>query len=178
MKKTFLFTVLFLFFAFFIYAQSTTDNNSGKRDTLNLGAGFSYNSNPEILGGHIEFGFSHNTGIFFLQGQLLARAGGFTVNDLDSTLLSLSGRVLLGRGHDITGIYVFLEGGTGVYSNSEKDFSFNSLVYNFGFGGGFELGKGQLGCFYIEAGYLGQILISSNIHSGVLLQAGWRIYFH
>jgi hypothetical protein len=149
---------------------------SPKKGILSLGAGFSYTNNPEFFGGHFEFGINLYRNIFFVQNKFLLRAGGFKTDGLDNTAITLSDKLAFGRySEDIIGMYIYIEGGAGFFGNAQKDFSKDTLIYNFGFGGGLEFGDFDFGGLYVEVGYIGQKMASSYPLSGVLVQTGWRI---
>jgi len=183
MRKILCFLAFFLLIAFALYANETPDegvksaSSPKKTKNLNFGAGFVYTNNPEIYGGNFEFGFDLYKNVFFIQNKFVFRAGGFKMDGLDNTSLTLSEKIAFGRNDDdVVSLYVYMEGGGGFFGNSQQSFSRDTLTYNFGFGGGVELGNYTFGSFYIEIGYIGQKMNTNYPLSGVLLQTGWRIY--
>jgi hypothetical protein len=178
MRKILCFLAFFSLITFVLYAGEDEKNTtSQKRGTLNLGAGFSYTNNPKFYGGHFEFGINLYKNIFFVQNKFLLRAGGFTADGLDNTALTLSEKLAFGRNNnDFADMYVYIEGGFGFFANAQNDFSGDALIYNFGFGGGFEFGDFDVGGLYVEVGYMGQKIASNFPLSGVIVQAGWRIF--
>jgi hypothetical protein len=182
MRKILCFSALFLLIAFALYADGDEKKSDSKKKketqkNLSLGVGFSYANNPEFYGGNFEFGFDLYKNIFFIQNKFLFRAGGFKTGDLDNTALSLSDRLVFGRNNDdFFSMYAYIEGGAGFFGNAENNFSRDTLIYNFGFGGGIELGDFDFGGLYFEVGYMGQKMNSNYPLSGILFQAGWRIY--
>jgi hypothetical protein len=198
MKKTLCFLLFFVLIAFAAYAEGDAprtngnaphDNedaprpeetkksvNSPKNKLLNMAAGFSYTNNPEFYGGHFELGINLYRDIFFVQNRFLLRVGGFEADGLDNTALTLSDKLAFGRyAEDVICMYVYIEGGAGFYGNAQNDFSADTFIYNFGFGGGFEFGEFNFGGLYVEVGYIGQKMISNYPVSGVMVQTGWRI---
>ncbi|MDR0320003.1 MAG: hypothetical protein LBI28_00730 [Treponema sp.] len=173
MKKSVLFLVVFVLFAVGIYA----DDNS-ERGALSLSAGYTYTGNPELHGGHINLGIDFlQRDRFYLQNNFLFRAGGFSYAGVENTVLTLSEKIIFGRFEDELAIYIYIEGGAGFYTNSQNGFSSDTFVYTFGYGGGFEFGSGDFGGIYVEAGYIGQKMITDFPLSGVVVQTGWKIYF-
>jgi len=197
MRKIICFLAFFVLIGFAVYAERSSsgengeapphpdeteksDNsktdNSPKKGIFSLGAGFSYTNNPAFYGGHFEFGINLYRNIFFVQNRFLMRAGGFKTDGLDNTALIFSDKLAFGRyAEDIIGMYVYIEGGAGFYGNPQKDFSKDTFIYNFGFGGGTEFGEFNFGALYVEVGYIGQKMISNYPLSGVSVQTGWRI---
>jgi len=195
MRKILCFLGFFVLIAFVLYADEKEEGvipqkeeaaDSPKKDEgaasqkqgrLNLGAGFSYTNNPKFYGGHLEFGINLYKKTFFVQNRFLFRAGGFKIDDFDNTALTLSEKLVFGRSdEDFMGMYVYMEGGAGSFANTQNDFSKDTLIYNFGFGGGFELGElDDFGGLYLEVGYIYQKMTPNYPLSGVLVQAGWRI---
>ena len=174
MRKKLFFLAFFLLIAFILYAD---ENEKGvisqKKGILNLGTGFSYTNNPKFYGGHFEFGINLYRNIFFVQNMFLLRAGGFKTDGLDNTALTLSEKLAFGRNDD--DMYIYIEGGVGFFGNAQNNFSVDTLIYNFGFGGGFEFGDFDFGGLYVEVGYIGQKINSNYPLSGVSVQTGWRI---
>ncbi|MDR0320002.1 MAG: hypothetical protein LBI28_00725 [Treponema sp.] len=170
MKKSLLFLVVFVLFAVGIYA-----GDEPERGPLSLSAGYTYINNPELNGGHINFGIDFFRGKFYLQNNFILRAAGFNLDGVDNTVLTLSEKIVFGSGYLSPNmmIYLYVEGGAGFYANYQNDFSLDTFVYSYGFGGGVEMGRS----FYIEAGYIGQKLIADFPLSGFVVQYGWRIYF-
>lgn len=169
MRKTICFLVIFVMSGLFLFADENKKNTIG----LDMGAGYTYTSNPKLKGGHFELGLSLYRGNVYVQNRLLFRATGLEIDGLDSTILTLSDKLVFGRGSSGSGIYVYIEGGAGYYGNSEKEFfTDDALVYSFGFGGGLELGG-----IYFETGYLGQKITSNFPLSGIVFQTGWRVRF-
>jgi hypothetical protein len=108
----------------------------------------------------------------------MLRVGGFETEGLDSTVLTLSEKLVFGRTDYDTGIYIYLEGGAGFYGNNEQGFSRDTLAFSFGFGGGFEAAFDRnYGGLYVEVGYLGQIITQNFPLSGVIVQTGWKFFF-
>jgi hypothetical protein len=182
MRKILCLSAFFLLIAFALYADGDEKSDTSKENkkapkNINFGVGFSYANNPEFFGGHFEFGFNLYKNIFFIQNKFLFRAGGFKADDLDNTALTLSDRLVFGRNDsDFISMYAYVEGGAGFFGNAKNSFSRDTLIYNFGFGGGIELGSFDFGGIYFEAGYIGQKMNSNYPLSGVLYQTGWRIY--
>jgi len=198
MRKILCFLAFFVLIAFVLYAdedeksdvsrneeikndvsqdEEKKSDTSQKKGVLNLGAGFSYSNNPKFYGGHLEFGIDLYRKKFFVQNKFLLRAGGFKAVELDNTALTLSEKLAFGRSDDDNlDMYIYLEGGAGFFGNAQNNFSRDTLIYNFGFGGGVELGDLDYGGFYVEAGYIYQKMTPTYPLSGVLFQAGWRIH--
>jgi hypothetical protein len=178
MRKILCFLAFFVLITFVLYADEDEKSSiSQKKGVLNLGAGFSYTNNPKFYGGHFEFGINLYRKIFFVQNKFLLRAGGFKTDGLDNTALTLSEKLAFGHNAGaFMGMYVYIEGGVGFFGNAQNNFSKDTLIYNFGFGGGFEFGNLGFGRLYVEVGYIGQKMISNYPLSGVLVQTGWRIY--
>ena len=153
------------------------DKQPPKNSRFDVNAGLTFTSNPKLWGGHFEFGFVLYKNVFYFENRLAFRAGGFKADDLHSTVLTLSEKLVFGRkAYYDSGMYLYMEGGAGTYGNDAKSFFSDSLAYSFGFGGGFEVGEEEFGAFYCEIGYLGQKTVSNFPLSGVLVQAGWRIF--
>jgi hypothetical protein len=171
MKKKF---CLLVFFVLSVFTLHASEENIG---VLDLSAGFSYTNNPEVYGGHFEFGINLYRNIIFIQNRFVLRGGGFKDDDgLDNTVLTLSDKLVLGRNNfDFLDIYIYMEGGAGFFINA-KDGIGNSPVYSFGFGGGFGLSVIDFGGLYFEVGYLGQKIIKDFPLSGVIIQTGLRIF--
>ena len=174
--------VLLIFFSMTLFANEPDIPGSGyqkpKLSKFVINAGFTYMNNPKLLGGHFEFGFVPINKYFYLENRLGFRAGGVKINDINNTVISITEKLIFGRKSwdNTSGMYVFLEGGFGTYGNENKNF-FKDHAYNFGFGGGFEIGDEDIGAIYLEAGYQGQKIISNFPVSGFILQTGWRVYF-
>jgi len=73
-------------------------------------------------------------------------------------------------------MYGFPEIGIGFYGNSEKHFFHTPFIFVFGGGGGFDIMFNNKYSFFIECGWVGN-LISKEIISCTLLQVGWRWWF-
>jgi hypothetical protein len=177
MKKTLCFLVFFVLLGLVLYADEDNENtNRNERGRFDIGAGYTFTNNPKLHGGHLEFGINLYRNIFYIQNRFLFRAGGFKTDDLDSTVLSLSEKLVFGRMAYNSGIYLYAEGGAGFYGNADKGFSADTLVYSLGFGGGLEFGAGMNGGLYVEVGYLGQKITTNFLLSGVAVQTGYRIF--
>jgi hypothetical protein len=179
MRKILCFLAFFVLIAFVLYADEDKESVTSpeKERILNFGAGFSYTNNPEFYGGHFEFGINLYKNIFFVKNKFLLRVGGFKTDSFDNTALTFSDKITFGRNAaNVTDMYVYMEGGVGFFSNAQNNFSGDTFIYNFGFGGGLELGDFDFGGLYVEVGYIGQKMISNYPLSGVLVQTGWRIY--
>jgi hypothetical protein len=183
MKRTVCFLAVFILAAFVLYADepklyADEPKDTGKKSILGLGAGYIYTSNPELHGGHLELSINLYRNIFYIQNRFTLRAGGFSIEEHDSTLLTLSEKLVFGRHEYDTGIYIYLEGGAGFYGNNAQGFSRDTLAYSFGFGGGVELAFDEdFGGLYAEVGYLGQIITQNFPLSGVVVQVGWKFFF-
>jgi hypothetical protein len=180
MKRTVCLLAVFVLAISVLYADEVKNTgNSNRRGLFDLGAGYTYTSNPKLHGGHIEFGISLYRKVFYVQNRFMLRAGGFRADDLDNTVLTLSEKLVFGRTDDDTGIYIYLEGGAGFYGNKNQGFSRDTLAYSFGFGGGFEAAFDvNYGGIYVEVGYLGQIMTQNFFPlSGVIVQTGWKFFF-
>jgi hypothetical protein len=179
MKRTVSFLTVFVFAALVLYAQEVKDTGqTEKRGLFDLGAGYTYTNNPKLHGGHMEFGINLFRSGFFVQNRFMLRLGGFKIEGFDSTVLTLSEKLVLGRTDFDTGFYIYLEGGAGFYGNNAQSFSKDTLVYSFGFGGGFEAAFDQnYGGIYVEVGYLAQKITQKFPLSGVVVQTGWKFFF-
>jgi hypothetical protein len=179
MKRTVCFLAVFVLAVFVLYADEGKDpKKTEERGMFDIGAGYTFTSSPELHGGHIEFGINLYRRVFYVQNRFMLRAGGFVADGLDSTVLTLSEKLVFGRTDYDTGIYIYLEGGVGFYGNEDRAFSGDTLVYSFGFGGGFEAAFDQnYGGLYVEVGYLAQILTQAFPLSGVIVQVGWKFFF-
>jgi hypothetical protein len=174
MKKIFCLLILFILSVFTLYA----DEDEEDMGVLDLGAGYSYTSNPKVMGGHLEFGINLYRNIIFIRNSFVLRAGGFKDDDgLDNMVLTLSEKLVLGRNRRISGIYIYMEGGAGFFiNNAQNGFSESNLAYSFGFGGGLEFGVISSGVLYFEVGYLGQKMTTNIPLSGVIIQTGMKFY--
>ncbi|MDR0473121.1 MAG: hypothetical protein LBH43_05580, partial [Treponema sp.] len=65
----------------------------------------------------------------------------------------------------------------GIYGNQDKVFFNDPFVYTFGFGGGGEISSEELGGLFFEIGFLGQRINLNYPVSGIIIQAGWKIFF-
>ncbi|MDR0312731.1 MAG: hypothetical protein LBI14_03965 [Treponema sp.] len=179
MKKISCIFIAVIFAALPVYAAEPAGNDPPKTpaaSTVNISAGFTFASNPKLYGGHFELGIVLFRKAFYLTNRFMLRAGGVTFDGMDTTLLTLSEKLVLGRSDGFgEGTYVYLEGGAGTYGNASSAF-FKNWAFSFGFGGGFEIGDIGFGAIYIEVGYLGQQIGSSFPKSGVVVQTGWRIF--
>ena len=143
-----------------------------------LGAGFTWTNNPPVLGGHFEFGIVLFRRVLYIQNNFSLRAGGMTLGDGDYTLFTLSDKLIFGRNSAIPlKIYTYLEGGVGIYGNTDKGFFNEPCAFTFGFGGGGEISSESFGGLYIEVGYIGQQTNMRYPVSGIIIQSGWRIFF-
>ena len=146
-----------------------------------LGAGFTYAGSPDshnFYGGHLDFGVTLYRKTLFVQNRLMLRAGGLIIDDVDFSMFTISEKILIGRADEIPAtFYIYLEGGAGIYGNEDKGFFEDSPAYTFGFGGGFSLDDRERGGIYFELGYLGQKLKPKTPFGGVIVQAGYRIFF-
>ncbi|MDR2941981.1 MAG: hypothetical protein LBV17_05280 [Treponema sp.] len=108
----------------------------------------------------------------------MIRGGGFEINRSDHTILTLSDKLIVGRniGVPLT-IYTYLEGGVGIFGNQTKKFFDKPLAFTGGFGGGGQFDTEDWGGLYLEVGYIGQQTSLDYPASGVLVQAGWRLFF-
>ncbi|MDR2211373.1 MAG: hypothetical protein LBO65_07940 [Spirochaetaceae bacterium] len=173
MHKYLLAVVLLLAPCLFAFADG------GERENrFTLGAGFIWTNNPQVVGGHADFGIVLYKDILFIQNNFLIRAGGMSIDGDDHSIFTLSDKLIFGRNSDAPlRIYTYIECGTGIYGNADKKFFSTPLAFTFGFGGGGELVSEQFGGLYIEVGYIGQGTNLKYPVSGVIIQTGWRIYF-
>jgi len=186
MKKILsIFILLMCAFSLYANIQGSEENNTSQRtkqparksSNFNLSAGLFYTNNPEVTGGHFEIGFNLFSNVLIIQNRIVLRAGGFNANDFDNTVLTLSEKLIFAREEDeFARLYIYIEGGAGFYGNINNNFSSDTFVYSFGFGGGFEIGDSGFGALYTEFGYLGQKMIANFPLSGCVIQFGWRIY--
>jgi hypothetical protein len=143
-----------------------------------LGAGFTWTNNPELMGGHFEFGIVLYKKLLYIQNNFVLRGGGYSFKETDFTIFTLSDKIIFGRVTDIPlKIYTYLEGGVGLYGNQDKKFLDKPLAITMGFGGGGEISSENFGGLYGEVGYIGQQTNLDYPVSGVIMQIGWRIFF-
>ena len=176
MKKAVCFLVC-LAIGFAVFAEE--DSREKIRDPrFSVGAGYTYMSNPRLHGGHFDFGIRLFSNFVYVQNNIQVRAGGFKLNGENSSLFTLSDKLIFGR--QSGGTYLYIEGGVGVFGNDNKDLFEDPFAYNFGFGGGFDMSTGnnkKYGGLYFEAGYLAQKITKKFPSSGVAIQTGWRLSF-
>ncbi|MDR0400113.1 MAG: hypothetical protein LBH51_04145 [Treponema sp.] len=147
----------------------------GERDFV-LDAGFTWASNPRLIGGHFDMGFVLHKKVLYLQNNILLRAGGLSFNNGDYSIFTVSDKLIIGRNsRDM--MYTYLEGGFGIYGNDTKPFFEDPFAVSFGFGGGWDIGMDDFGGLYVELGYLGQMAGSKYPVSGVIIQTGWKLFF-
>ena len=185
MKKIVLFLVILAFAGFGIYANETemdigtanSQREAPRTSRFNISAGMTYTTNPKLWGGHFDFGFGLSRKNFYVENHFVLRAGGLIGSDINTTVFTLSDKLVFGRksAYEDGGVYIYIEGGAGTYGNSERGFFDDSLAYSFGFGGGFVMGDIDYGAFYIDGGYLGQKILDKFPISGFVVQTGWRI---
>ncbi|MCL2800803.1 MAG: hypothetical protein FWD28_03485 [Treponema sp.] len=191
LKTIFIFSILLIVSANLFAERTSNDknddntHNSNTRNTsfnddrraIGISAGYTRVTNSDLNGGHFEFSFPLLQRMIYVDNRIMLRAGGLNIDGLDSTVITISEKLVFGRDdEDFYSTYIYLEGGIGFYGNSQKGFSGDTLTFSFGFGGGFEFGDFEYGSVYFEAGYLAQTLSSNFITSGIVLQFGWRMY--
>jgi len=168
--------VLFFILSFNMYADG--GNTEPLDNRFVLGAGFTYTSNPKLAGGYFEFGIVLYKNILYIQNNFMLRGGGLKADENDYTVFTLSDKLIFGRNAEIPlKLYVYLEGGGGVFGNQEKNFFGDTYAITGGFGGGTEIFSEDFGGIYVEVGYIGQRTTLNYPVSGIIIQAGWRIYF-
>jgi hypothetical protein len=174
MKKLPCILIALIFAALPVYADDPPKTPANS--IINLNAGVNYVSNPMLLGGHFEIGIVLYQKVFYVTNRFMLRAGGIKINNMDTTVLTLSEKLVFGRKDSFgEGTYLYFEGGVGTYGNASIGF-FKDWAFSFGFGGGFEIGSMDFGAFYLEAGYLGQQIGTSFPISGIVVHTGWRIF--
>jgi hypothetical protein len=176
--RKFILLALFLIPCLSSFAGEKSDDQKTPDTKFILGAGFTWTNNPELLGGHFEFGIVLYKNILYIQNNFMLRGGGFDVDGNDYTLFTLSDKIIFGRNSKspLT-IYTYLEGGAGIFGNQTKKFFDSPIAVTVGFGGGGELSSEDFGGFYIEVGYIGQMTNLNYPVSGIIMQVGWRIFF-
>lgn len=178
MRKYILVFVVFSTSCFCLFAQDKDSTDESEESRFVLGAGITWTNNPELIGGHIELGIVLFKRILYIQNNFSLRAGGVSFEDGDYSLFTLSDKFIIGRNSGIPlKIYTYLEGGAGVYGNTDKEFFAVPFAFTFGFGGGGEISSEYFGGLYVEVGYIGQKTNLQYPVSGIIIQAGWRIFF-
>ena len=171
--RKFVLLILFFVFCFNLYAD---DEEPDTR--FILGAGFTWTNNPRLLGGHFEFGIVLYSNILYIQNNFMLRGGGLNVDGSDYTMFTLSDKLIFGRNAYIPlKLYVYLEGGGGMFGNQTKKFFGDPYAITGGFGGGGEIFSEDFGGIYVEVGYIGQRTTLNYPVSGIIIQSGWRIFF-
>jgi hypothetical protein len=147
------------------------------RGLSSAGGGVTWERDPELMGGHLDFGIVLFERGLYVQNHFLLRGGGLRIKGKNHSVFTLSEKVLFGRRLEETGLYTYIEGGIGVYGHESKNFFEGPAVYSFGFGGGFEITTRHFGGIYGEVGYLGQRVSEGYPVGGVILQTGVRVHF-
>jgi hypothetical protein len=168
-----------VFLAVCLVQAQEDDDAKDSVSRFSIGAGFTYAGSPDshnFYGGHLDFGITLYRKALFVQNRFMLRAGGLIIDDVDFSLFTISERLIVGRGDEVA-FYIYLEGGAGIYGNESKGSFDDPPAYTFGFGGGFNLGDTEFGGMYFELGYLGHKLEPKTPLAGVIVQAGYRIFF-
>ncbi|MDR2376395.1 MAG: hypothetical protein LBD96_08160 [Treponema sp.] len=154
--------------------RNVENRNAGRSYVID--AGFTWVNSPRVLGGHFDFGFVLHEKILYVQNNIFLRAGSLSLDNSDYSIFTVSDKIIFGR-NSTHMIYTYLEGGFGIYGNDKKPFFDDPFAVTFGFGGGWDISSDDFGGLYVEAGYLGQITSSKYPVSGVIIQAGWKMFF-
>jgi hypothetical protein len=106
--RKFIILALFLIPCFNLFANEVAVEGDKKPNVWKpsdtrfvLGAGLTWTNNPELWGGHFEFGVVLYKKILYVQNNFTLRGGGFDLEGSDHTILTLSDKIIFGRNSDI-----------------------------------------------------------------------------
>jgi hypothetical protein len=178
MRKYILVFIFFFIFFYILVAQDTQSDSTKPNNNFSFLVGFTWANNPQLLGGYFDFGIILYKKILYIQNSILLRGGGVSLDGNDNSVFTVSDKLVFGRNTEYPfQIYTYLEGGVGIYGNQDKNFFTDPFVYTFGFGGGWEISSEELGGLFFEIGFIGQKIYLNYPISGIIIQAGWKIFF-